>query len=163
MRGARTSRAGGVERAREPPSWMGWLYSPSLHSLHDPYSLGPPLFHSIPGLRYIRVHHNQIPQMQHRQPQLVNTESPKGRQPLETGIYKVNLSWNSWGQQQHIALDTGIRLMLHCLQTCPLLPYLSANRLPPRRLGMKYKMSNRLDAGKIMTIKQNTNSNIILT
>ena len=37
---------------------------------YDPYYLGPPLFHSIPGLRYTKMHHSQIPQMQYRQPQL---------------------------------------------------------------------------------------------
>ena len=57
----------------------------------NPYYLGPPLFHSIPGLRYTKMHHSQIPQMQYRQPQLqilrVQRVGSLWRQPFIRSIF----------------------------------------------------------------------------
>ena len=34
---------GDVQRAREQTSWVAWPYTPSLHTLHEPYNFGLPL------------------------------------------------------------------------------------------------------------------------
>ena len=63
---------GDVVKAREQHlKWADYTLHPYITCMtYDPYYLGPPLFHSIPGLRYTKLHHSQIPQMQYRQPQL---------------------------------------------------------------------------------------------
>ena len=47
-------------------------------TLHDPYTLGAPLFHDGPEVKCTKAHCNQIPQMRYKQQQLrsIKTKTP---------------------------------------------------------------------------------------
>ena len=78
---------GWVYREQEN-SHLGWSdHILHLYTLLDPDNLGPALFHDIPGIRYVEVLCNQIPQRPYRHQQL---EGIKSKIPgtLKTGIAK---------------------------------------------------------------------------
>ena len=78
---------GGVYREQEN-SHLGLSgHIPHLYTLLDPYNLGPALFHAIPGIRYVEVLCNQIPQRPYRHQQLEGIKS-KIPATLKAGIAK---------------------------------------------------------------------------
>ena len=110
------SQAGHVQRAREQPSWVNWACTLPLHTLQEFYNQCPTFFLDISGVSCVEVHCKKTSQMQYRLLQLRLSR-------ISQVFTYVNFSWKSRGeQQQHLAVDSAIRLMSqwghHCDLNC---------------------------------------------